>query len=94
MDTQNHFELRKTLGIDIHNYRKRIQYQFTSETNWSNIEIDHVEPFFLFDISNNNDIEETFCWKNTQPLLKDVHQHKVTKFNFLDYQLLSIPKIK
>ena len=30
------------LGIDIETYKKWIEFQFTPEMNWSNIEIDHV----------------------------------------------------
>ena len=38
--------------------------------NWSNIEIDHVRPTCLFDVSHNDELKKTFGWKNTQPLLK------------------------
>ena len=55
--------------------------------NWSNMEIEYVEPTCLFDISKDEDLREAFCWKITQPLLKQDHQHKVTKYYFLDYQL-------
>ena len=55
--------------------------------NWNNIEIDHVKAICLFDVSKDEEIEEAFSWKNTQPLLKHDHQKKGTKFNFLDYQL-------
>ena len=75
------------LGIDINTYRKWIEFQFTPEMNWSNIEIDHVKPICLFDISKDEELREPFNWKNTQPLLKEVHQQKGTKFYFLDYQL-------
>ena len=75
------------LGIDINLYRKWIEWQMTPEMNWNNIEIDHVKPICMFDISNENELEEAFCWKNTQALLKQDHLHKGTKFNFLDYQL-------
>ena len=59
----------------------------TPEMNWDNIEIDHVKAICLFDISNDEELKEAFNWKNTQPLLKQDHQQKGTKFNFLDYQL-------
>ena len=35
---------RDILGIDIDLYRKWLEFQFTPEMNWSNIEIDHVKP--------------------------------------------------
>ena len=77
---------RDILGIDIDLYRKWIEWQFTPEMNWSNIEIDHVKAICMFDVSNEEQIKEAFSWKNTQPLLKQDHRQKGVKFNFLDYQ--------
>ena len=75
------------LGIDIDLYRKWLEFQFTPEMNWSNIEIDHVKPICMFDVSDDEQLKQAFSWQNTQPLLKEVHQKKGIKFNFLDYQL-------
>ena len=75
------------LGMDNNLYRKWIEFQFTPEMNWSNIEIDHVKAICLFDLSKDEELKEAFNWKNTQPLLKKDHQLKGIKFNFLDYQL-------
>ena len=75
------------LGIDIDLYRKWIEWQMTSDMTWENIEIDHVKPICLFDVSKDDELREAFNWKNTQPLLKEVHQQKGVKFIFLDYQL-------
>lgn len=57
------------------------------EMNFANIQIDHVKPICLFDLSNNDELMETFNWKNTQPLLKEDNLHKGNKFNELDYRL-------
>ena len=78
---------KEILGIDIETYKKWIEFQFTPEMTWSNIEIDHVKPICKFDVTKDDELRETFNWKNTQPLLKKDHQLKGTKFNFLDYQL-------
>ena len=75
------------LGIDVDTYRKWIEFQFTPEINWDNIQTDHVKPICMFDVSEDEELKEAFNWKNTQPLLKEVHAQKGTKFNFLDYQL-------
>ena len=75
------------LGIDIDLYRKWLEFQFTPEMNWGNIEIDHVKPICLFDVTKDGELREAFNWKNTQPLLKEVHQQKGIKYNFLDYRL-------
>ena len=60
---------------------------YTLEINWNNIEIDHVKPICLFDVSKDEELGEAFNWKNTQPILKHDHQQKGIKFSFLDYQL-------
>ena len=54
---------------------------------WDNIWIDHVKAICLFDVSKDDELREAFNWINTQPLLKEDHRQKGTKFNFLDYQL-------
>ena len=78
---------RHILGMDIDLYRKWIEFQFTPEMNWENIEIDHVKPICMFDVTKDEELKEAFNWKNTQPLLKQDHQQKGVKPNFLDYQL-------
>ena len=55
--------------------------------NWDNIEIDHIKPICMFDVSDDEQLKEAVSWKNTQPLLKQDHRQKGTKCNFLDYQL-------
>ena len=59
----------------------------TDDMNWNNIEIDHVKPISSFDLSNKDELLEAFNWKNTQPLIKEVHSHKGIKYNELDYRL-------
>ena len=55
--------------------------------NWTNIEIDQLKPFCLFDVYKYEDLKEAFSWKKTRLLLKKDHRQKDVKFNFLDYQL-------
>ena len=78
---------RDLLGIDIDTYKKWLEFQFTPEMNWSNVEIDHVKPISMFDVTKDIELREAFNWKNTQPLLKQDHRQKGIEFNFLDYQL-------
>ena len=59
----------------------------TPEMKWTNIEIDHVKPICMFCVTKDEELKETFSWKNTQPLLKHDHHQKGKKFKFLDYQL-------
>ena len=82
-----HSSTKEILGIDIDLYRKWLEFQFTSAMNWSNIEVDHIKPICMFDVSDDEQLKEAFNWKNTQPLLKQDNQQKGTKFKFLDYQL-------
>ena len=78
---------REILDIDIDLYRKWLEWQFTPEMNWSNTEVDLMKSICFFDLSKDEKLTEAFCWKNTQPLLKQDHRQKGAKFNFLDYQL-------
>ena len=78
---------KKFLGKDINRYKKWIEWQFSPEMNWLNIEIDHAKPICMFDKSKDEELKKAFSWKNTQPLLKHDHQLKGIKFNFPDYQL-------
>ena len=73
---------QEILGIDIDLYRKWLEFQFTPEMNWPNIEVDHIKPVCMFDVSDEEQLKEAFNWKNTQPLLKHDYQKKGTKFNF------------
>ena len=41
----------------------------------------------MFDVTKDEELREALNWKNNQPLLREVHQQKCVKFNFLDYQL-------
>ena len=78
---------KNILGIDMDTYKKWLDFQFTPDMNWKNIEIHHVKPICMFDLSKDEELKEAFSWKNTQTLTKHDHQRKGTKFNFIDYQL-------
>ena len=78
---------RDILGKDVDLYRKWIEWQFTPEMNWSNAEFDQLKPICMFNVSKDEELREAINWKNTQLLLKEFHQQKGIKFNFLDYQL-------
>ena len=78
---------KKILGIDIETYKKWIEWQITPDMTWDNIEIDHIRPISSFDISDDEQLIEAFNRRNTQPLLKEIHQKKGIKYNFLDYRL-------
>ena len=75
------------LRIDLNTYRKWIEFQMTADMTWDNNEIDHVKAICLLDVSKDEELREACYWKNTQPLVKEVHQQKGIKFIFLDYQL-------
>ena len=61
------FSTVNILGIDTDLYRKWLEFQFTPEMNWENIEIDHVKPICMFDVTKDEEFREAFSWKNTQP---------------------------
>ena len=55
--------------------------------NWKNIDIDHVNAIILFKISDEEKLKESFNWRITQPLVKEVHQQKRVKVYLLEYRL-------
>ena len=73
------------LEIDIETYRRCIKWQMTPEMNCENV--DHVRPISSFDLSGDKQLKEAFNWRNTQPLLKENHNQKGIKYNFLYYRL-------
>ena len=78
---------KESLAIVIDTYRNWIEYQFTQEMNWSNIDIDHVKSISSFDVTYDEEFKEAFIWINTQPLLKEIHSRKGTKPSFLEGRL-------
>ena len=58
----------------------------TPDMTRNNIQIDHVKPICLFDVTKDEELKEAFNWRNTQPLLKKDHQQKGIEFNVLGYQ--------
>ena len=81
MSTKNY------LGVDVEAYKKWKEFQKTPLMNCSNIDIYHVEPIWLFYLTNNEKMREAINWKHTQTLSKEVHQNKRTKLNLLDFSL-------
>ena len=76
-DSTKSISTKEILGINIDSSKKWIEWQMTPEMNWTNIEIDHVKPICMFNISDDEELKLAFNWKNTQPLLKEVHLRKV-----------------
>ena len=54
---------KEFLGIDVDLFKKWIECQMTPEMNWLNIEIDHVMPICLFDVSKDEELKEAFYGK-------------------------------
>ena len=55
-------------GTDIYSYKRWNECQLTPKLNWSNIEIDHVRPNGLTDVSKDEKLGEALNCKNTQQL--------------------------
>ena len=53
----------------------------TPDMNWSNIEVAQVNHFCMFNVSNDEELEEGFNWIFKQTLLKKDDQYKETKYN-------------
>ena len=75
------------VGLDFDTYKRWIESQLTPELNCLNTVIHHVRPISSFDVSNNDELRGAFNWKNTQPLMKQIHQQKdfKTKSHIIDY---------
>ena len=79
---------KEFLGIDLETYRRWILWQMKPGMNWSNIQIDHVKPICLFDVSKDEELKEAFRWENTQPLLKEDNlRKKIVNIMNIDYRL-------
>ena len=78
---------RDILGTDIETYKRWIEWQMTPDMTRDNTETDHVRPISSFDKSDDEQFKEAFNWRNTQSLLKEIHQKKGIKYSFLDYRL-------
>ena len=84
---QNHQRQKKFWEIDLDTYKQWIEWQMTPEMNWDNINIDHVKPICLFDVSKDEELKAAFNYINTQPLLKQDNLKKGKKYNEHDYRL-------
>ena len=51
------------LGIIIDTYRRWIEYQFTPEMNWKNIEIHQVRHNLTIHISDDKELKKVFIGK-------------------------------
>ena len=73
----NQSSTKDILSIDIDTYEKWLEFQFTPEMNWSNIQIDLVKPICSFDVSKDEQLGEAFNWKNTQPYSNMIMRKRV-----------------
>ena len=51
---------KEILETDIDTYRKCIEWQMTQEMSWPNIEIDHVKPVCMFDVTKDKELKFAF----------------------------------
>jgi hypothetical protein len=68
----NRKEKLKYLGCSIEEYKLYLEKQFDENMNWENYgtywEIDHINPLFSFNLSQEEKIFEAFYYSNTRPL--------------------------
>ena len=57
------------------------------EMNWTIIERDLLIAINLIDEPKDEELSEVLNWKNTQRLLKQIHQEKGRSNNLLDYRV-------
>ena len=97
-------------GCDPHFLKLWLEFQFDENMNWGNygtyFHIDHVKPFSLFNIEDDNDRRLMNHWSNLSPLEKYENMTKSNKYNdeielnhttkilrLLDYLNKSCPKL-
>src|ERR1700761_583282 len=65
-------------GLDIVNFRKWIELQFDTETNWGNFsetwQFDHIIPVAYFDFGN--DLDLRLCWNFINIRLEKISNNK------------------
>lgn len=65
-------------GLDIENFRKWIELQFTEELGWNNFashwQFDHIVPVGYFDFSKEEDLK--MCWNFINLRVEKVHLNK------------------
>jgi len=73
----------KYIGCNLERFKSWLESQFDSNMNWDNYgtywDVDHVIPVDMFDMSNSEERDMSFNWKNTQPLSKDDNSSKANK---------------
>ena len=82
------------IGCSIPFLHAWIEYQFYESMTWETYgqwHLDHVKPCASFDLSNEEEIKECFCWKNMQPLWAT---ENVIKSDKIDSQLIDTHREK
>jgi hypothetical protein len=79
-----HHSAIELLGCNIDDYKQYLEQQFHPDMTWENHgilwEIDHIKPCASFDLTDVNQQQECFHYKNTQPLYKSYNRSKGAKF--------------
>ena len=84
------------LGIDIDTSKKWLEFQFTTEMNWGNIEIEHVKAISLFDVSKEEELRKASIGEIHRPYLSKIIRKRglnlisqIVNFNLLRHINLS-----
>ena len=72
----------KYLGCDIQYFKKWLEFQFTDNINWNNMNewhIDHITPCIEYDLTNEEQQKICFNWQNLRPCLAKENLEKSNK---------------
>jgi hypothetical protein len=96
--------IKNMVGVPFQYFLDWIEFQFQESMNWENYgsvwDIDHVKPCSSFDLTNDENKNMCFNWKNMRPLLKYANAIKSNKvdntlinlhFEFANEYLISHP---
>ena len=86
---RKHSKFKKLLGIEIDQFIKHIESQFTIEMSWDNRgyetwHIDHIRPCESFDLSDKEQQLVCFNYRNQQPLSAKENLKKKNIYNAED----------
>lgn len=76
----------KYIGTSVENLKEWIQFCFSEKMSFNNHgsywHVDHVIPISLFDLTNQDDIDLCFNWRNLSPLSAKENLSKNKKLNY------------
>jgi hypothetical protein len=75
------------IGLEPKELKEYIKCKFTDDMsfdNYNELEVDHIKPISIYDLTDLTQLKECFNYKNLQPLSKIDNQQKSNKYNHIN----------